>query len=257
MLARRILARQHGGEPRDRGHHRRRADRPLRGRPGRVQLPADAPDDPGDAPRGPALHASDGITINTFMLERSRALAEFVALVTRLNRGRAFYATPERLGEYVLVDFVSAARTRQVCANGRGTGCSAAPLRRPRRGVPARGAASDGASRAVDVPICSCSCTSWARSSRSGRVRVPDHRRDGWRGAAARELRGPRSESRSASSGSIPLAIFQGITGVGLILVTGINLLDAACGSSRDRPYLIASASTFFVQTQTVEQSSS
>ncbi|HET7472024.1 MAG TPA: VWA domain-containing protein [Candidatus Limnocylindrales bacterium] len=55
----------------------------------------------------------DGITINTFMLERSRALAEFVALVTRLNRGRAFYATPERLGEYVLVDFV-AGRTRGV-----------------------------------------------------------------------------------------------------------------------------------------------
>jgi hypothetical protein len=24
-----------------------------------------------------------------------------------MNRGRAFYATPERLGEYVLVDFVS------------------------------------------------------------------------------------------------------------------------------------------------------
>jgi uncharacterized protein with von Willebrand factor type A (vWA) domain len=55
----------------------------------------------------------DGITINTFMLERSRALAEFVALMTRLNRGRAFYATPEALGEYVLVDFV-AGRTRGV-----------------------------------------------------------------------------------------------------------------------------------------------
>jgi uncharacterized protein with von Willebrand factor type A (vWA) domain len=53
----------------------------------------------------------DGITINTFMLERSRALAEFVALITRMNRGRAFYATPEHLGEYVLVDFV-AGRTR-------------------------------------------------------------------------------------------------------------------------------------------------
>jgi uncharacterized protein with von Willebrand factor type A (vWA) domain len=53
----------------------------------------------------------DGITINTFMLERSRALAEFVAHITRMNRGRAFYATPERLGEYVLVDFVSR-RTR-------------------------------------------------------------------------------------------------------------------------------------------------
>ena len=49
----------------------------------------------------------EGITINTFMLERSRALADFVADMTRLNRGRAFYASPEHLGEYVLVDFVS------------------------------------------------------------------------------------------------------------------------------------------------------
>ncbi len=49
----------------------------------------------------------EGITINTFMLERSAALAEFVARMTQLNRGRAFYASPEQLGEYVLVDFVS------------------------------------------------------------------------------------------------------------------------------------------------------
>ncbi len=55
----------------------------------------------------------DGITINTFMLERSRALADFVAHMTRLNRGRAFYASPERLGEYVLVDFVNR-RTKRV-----------------------------------------------------------------------------------------------------------------------------------------------
>jgi uncharacterized protein with von Willebrand factor type A (vWA) domain len=55
----------------------------------------------------------EGITINTFMLERSRSLAEFVAHLTRLNRGRAFYASPERLGEYVLVDFVSR-RTKRV-----------------------------------------------------------------------------------------------------------------------------------------------
>ena len=54
----------------------------------------------------------EGITINTFMLERSRALAEFVAHMTRLNRGRAFYADPEHLGEYVLVDFVGR-RTRR------------------------------------------------------------------------------------------------------------------------------------------------
>ncbi len=51
-----------------------------------------------------------GITINTFMLERSRALADFVDHMTRLNRGRAFYATPERLGEYVLVDYVDRRR---------------------------------------------------------------------------------------------------------------------------------------------------
>lgn len=55
----------------------------------------------------------EGITINTFMLERSRSLAEFVAHMTRLNRGRAFYASPERLGEYVLVDFVNR-RTKRV-----------------------------------------------------------------------------------------------------------------------------------------------
>jgi uncharacterized protein with von Willebrand factor type A (vWA) domain len=55
----------------------------------------------------------EGITINTFMLERSRALAEFVAHMTTLNRGRASYATPERLGEYVLVDFVGR-RTKRV-----------------------------------------------------------------------------------------------------------------------------------------------
>jgi len=27
--------------------------------------------------------------------------------MTKINRGRAFFATPERLGKYVLVDYVS------------------------------------------------------------------------------------------------------------------------------------------------------
>ena len=54
----------------------------------------------------------DGITINTFMLERTPALTDFIGLVTELNRGRAFYAEPERLGEYVLVDFVKRRTTR-------------------------------------------------------------------------------------------------------------------------------------------------
>ena len=55
----------------------------------------------------------EGITINTFMLERTPALTGFIGLVTELNRGRAFYTEPERLGEYVLVDFVQR-RTRHV-----------------------------------------------------------------------------------------------------------------------------------------------
>jgi uncharacterized protein with von Willebrand factor type A (vWA) domain len=49
----------------------------------------------------------EGIVINTFMLERSRYLSEFVDLMSRVNRGRAFYVEPEHLGEYVLVDYVS------------------------------------------------------------------------------------------------------------------------------------------------------
>lgn len=49
----------------------------------------------------------EGILINTFMLERSHYLGEFVTQMTRINRGRAFFATPERLGDYVLVDYVS------------------------------------------------------------------------------------------------------------------------------------------------------
>ncbi len=55
----------------------------------------------------------EGIVINTFMLERSRYLSEFVDLMSRINRGRAFYVEPEHLGEYVLVDYVSK-RTKRV-----------------------------------------------------------------------------------------------------------------------------------------------
>jgi uncharacterized protein with von Willebrand factor type A (vWA) domain len=52
----------------------------------------------------------EGITINTFMLERSPWLMSFVQQMARINRGRAFFTTPERLGEYALVDYVSSRR---------------------------------------------------------------------------------------------------------------------------------------------------
>jgi uncharacterized protein with von Willebrand factor type A (vWA) domain len=37
-------------------------------------------------------------------------LASFVEQMARINRGRAFFADPERLGEYVLVDYVRSKR---------------------------------------------------------------------------------------------------------------------------------------------------
>jgi uncharacterized protein with von Willebrand factor type A (vWA) domain len=48
----------------------------------------------------------DNVTINTFMMERGRYLTDFVDQMTKINKGRAFYATPDRLGDYVLVDYV-------------------------------------------------------------------------------------------------------------------------------------------------------
>jgi uncharacterized protein with von Willebrand factor type A (vWA) domain len=54
------------------------------------------------------------IVINTFMLERGHYLIDFVDQMTKINRGRAFYATPERLGEYILVDYVDNKRKRIV-----------------------------------------------------------------------------------------------------------------------------------------------
>lgn len=48
----------------------------------------------------------EGITINSFMLENSSPLVDFVNMLTRVNRGRAFYASPDKLGQYVLVDYM-------------------------------------------------------------------------------------------------------------------------------------------------------
>jgi uncharacterized protein with von Willebrand factor type A (vWA) domain len=52
-----------------------------------------------------------GITINTFMLDPDRSLQGFVEKMTQLNRGRAFFTSPDTLGDYVLVDFLEHRRT--------------------------------------------------------------------------------------------------------------------------------------------------
>ncbi len=47
------------------------------------------------------------IIINTFMMDRSPYMSGFVSEIAKINKGRAFFATPDRLGEYLLVDYVS------------------------------------------------------------------------------------------------------------------------------------------------------
>jgi uncharacterized protein with von Willebrand factor type A (vWA) domain len=54
----------------------------------------------------------DQVVINTFMLESGYYLADFVGQMTKVNRGRAFFATPDNLGEYILVDYVANKRKK-------------------------------------------------------------------------------------------------------------------------------------------------
>src|SRR6184192_4159697 len=46
------------------------------------------------------------IVINTFMLDNDYHLVSFVKQMTRMNGGRAFFASADRLGDYVLLDYV-------------------------------------------------------------------------------------------------------------------------------------------------------
>ena len=54
----------------------------------------------------------EGITINTFMLDATSYLKNFVERITQMNKGRAFFTTTENLGDYVLVDFMDQKRSQ-------------------------------------------------------------------------------------------------------------------------------------------------
>ena len=56
---------------------------------------------------GPATLTISG---NRFMLDANSYLKNFVERLTQMNRGRAFFTTPETLGDYVLVDFIEQKR---------------------------------------------------------------------------------------------------------------------------------------------------
>jgi uncharacterized protein with von Willebrand factor type A (vWA) domain len=53
-----------------------------------------------------------GITINTFMLDNAPELVRFVEAMTRINKGRAFYTTPQQIGEYIMVDYLTRKKRR-------------------------------------------------------------------------------------------------------------------------------------------------
>ena len=46
------------------------------------------------------------VAINTFMLDADYHLKAFMDAIARINGGRVFYTSPEKLGEYILVDYV-------------------------------------------------------------------------------------------------------------------------------------------------------
>jgi uncharacterized protein with von Willebrand factor type A (vWA) domain len=48
----------------------------------------------------------DNITINSFVLDANASLRRFIEQISQVNHGRAFFTTPENLGDYVLVDFL-------------------------------------------------------------------------------------------------------------------------------------------------------
>lgn len=55
-----------------------------------------------------------GVVINTFMLDDQPPLVRFIERMTAINKGRAFFSTPQKLGEYLLVDYLT--RSRRVIA---------------------------------------------------------------------------------------------------------------------------------------------
>jgi uncharacterized protein with von Willebrand factor type A (vWA) domain len=52
------------------------------------------------------------IRINTFGLGADGSLRAFIEKMTQMNQGRAFFTTPENLGDYVLVDFLDGKRAQ-------------------------------------------------------------------------------------------------------------------------------------------------
>ena len=53
-----------------------------------------------------------GIVITTFMIATDPVLKQFVERMTQTNRGRAYFASPRHLGEFILADYIRNRRKR-------------------------------------------------------------------------------------------------------------------------------------------------
>jgi uncharacterized protein with von Willebrand factor type A (vWA) domain len=53
-----------------------------------------------------------GVVITTFMLATDPTLTQFVERLTQINRGRAYFASPYNLGEFILADYIRNRRRR-------------------------------------------------------------------------------------------------------------------------------------------------
>ncbi len=109
QLARQLLSRQHGtkqiimitdGEPT--AHNNANGEPEFHNPPVRETVDATLLE--------VARCTKDDIRINTFMLDPDRSLQLFIEQLTKLNGGRAFFTTPQTLGDYVLVDFIEQKR---------------------------------------------------------------------------------------------------------------------------------------------------
>jgi uncharacterized protein with von Willebrand factor type A (vWA) domain len=52
------------------------------------------------------------IVITTFMIATDPLLTDFVEKLTKVNRGRAYFASPYNLGEFILADYIKNRRRR-------------------------------------------------------------------------------------------------------------------------------------------------
>ena len=86
------------------------------------------------------------------MLDESFYLRSFIERMMRINRGRAFFTTPDTLGDYVLVDFLEQRRANRRgeapavssgCGERRFVGCEGRASKQTKRTSSHRSMADD------------------------------------------------------------------------------------------------------------------